>query len=69
MKNVGSNRMLQLNELDELCNEAYENSQIYKDRTKAYHDKYISRKTFELDQKVWLYNSWLYLFSKKLQSH
>ena len=42
MKNIGSNRRLQLNELEELCNEAYENSRIYKARTKAYHDTYIS---------------------------
>ena len=68
IKNVGSNRRLQLNELDEQRNEAYENSWIYKDQTKAYHDKYISKKTFELDQKVWLYNSRLHLFPRKLQS-
>ena len=61
MKNA-SNRRLQLNELKELRNEAYESSQIYKARTKAYHDKYISRKMFESNQKMWLYNSRLRLF-------
>jgi len=30
MKQAGSNRMIQLNELDELRNEAYENTKIYK---------------------------------------
>ena len=42
MKNAGSNRRLQLNELEELRNEAYESVKIYKARTKAYHDKFIA---------------------------
>jgi len=47
MKQVGSNRTLQLSELDEFCNEAYENAKIYKVKTKAFHDEMISRKSFE----------------------
>ena len=35
---------------------------------KAFHDKYISRKTFEPNQKVWLFNSRLKLFPGKLRS-
>ena len=35
---------------------------------KAFHDKYICRKTFELNQKVWLLNSQLKLFPRKLRS-
>ena len=57
-----------MNELEELQNEAYESSRIYKARTKAYHDKLINRKTFEPNQKVWLYNSRLRLFPGKLRS-
>ena len=68
MKTTGSNRRLQLNELEELCNEAYESAKIYKVRTKAYHDKFIARKIFEPNQKVWLFNSRLYLFFEKLRS-
>ncbi|XP_073106151.1 transposon Ty3-I Gag-Pol polyprotein isoform X1 [Elaeis guineensis] len=68
MKNAGSNRRLQLNELEELRNEAYESVKIYKARTKAYHDKFIARKTFEPNQKVWLFNSRLRLFPGKLHS-
>ena len=41
MKKAGFNRSLQLNKLEELHNEAYENARIYKTRTKAYHDKFI----------------------------
>ena len=43
-------------------------SRIYKTRTKAYHDKFISRKIFKPNQKVWLYNSRLRLFIEKLRS-
>ena len=46
-KIAGEKRMLQLSELDEFCNEAYENAQIYKERKKALHDKHITRKEFE----------------------
>ena len=68
MKQAGSNRRLQLNELDELRNEAYENAKIYKTKTKTFHDKMISRKSFEPNQKVWLFNSKLKLFPSKLRS-
>ena len=68
MKSAGSNRRLQLNELDELRNDAYKSSCIYKARTKAFHDKYIFRKSFEPNQKVCLFNSWLRLFLGKLRS-
>ncbi|XP_062075775.1 uncharacterized protein LOC133779893 [Humulus lupulus] len=33
---AGKNRLMQLNELDEFRNEAYENAKIYKERTKAW---------------------------------
>ncbi|XP_058223188.1 uncharacterized protein LOC131332893 [Rhododendron vialii] len=62
------NRKLQLVELEELRNEAYESARIYKDRTKAFHDKDIVRKSFEVGQKVWLFNSRLKLFPGKLRS-
>ena len=65
---VSSHRALQLNELEELRNEAYESSRIYKAQTKAFHDKNISRKTFQVHQKVWLFNSRLRLFPGKLKS-
>jgi len=65
---AGSNRKLQLNELEELRNDAYESSRIYKARTKAFHDSHINRKSFEPGQKVWLFNSRLKLFPGKLRS-
>ncbi|KAI3448686.1 hypothetical protein Pfo_005351 [Paulownia fortunei] len=61
-------RKLQINELEELRNDAYENSKIYKARIKDFHDNKISRKIFEVGQKVLLYNSRLHLFPGKLRS-
>ncbi|XP_062080955.1 uncharacterized protein LOC133785755 [Humulus lupulus] len=44
---ASENRILKLNELDEFRNEAYENAKIYKERTKAWHDKNLVRKEFQ----------------------
>lgn len=60
--------MLQVQELEEIRNEAYENARIYKDKTKAFHDKHIHRKNFNEGQKVVLYHSRLKLFPGKLKS-
>ena len=68
LDDVGNVRKLQLNELEELRNNTYENSRIIKVRTKVFHDKRIFWKTFEIGQKVWLYNSRLHLFIGKLKS-
>ena len=61
-------RILQLNELEEFRNEAYENAKIYKEKTKAWHDKHIARKELEPGQRVLLLNSRLKLFPGKLKS-
>ncbi|XP_058185723.1 uncharacterized protein LOC131302946 [Rhododendron vialii] len=68
MATAGLHRKLQLAELEELRNEAYDSARIYKDRTKAFHDKHIVRKSFEVGQKVWLFNSRLKFFPGKLRS-
>ncbi|XP_026435149.1 uncharacterized protein LOC113332866 [Papaver somniferum] len=65
---AGEHRKLQLNELEEIHNDAYESSRIYKEKTKAFHDKMISRKSFEVGQKVLLFHSRLKLFPGKLRS-
>ncbi|XP_068315023.1 uncharacterized protein [Pyrus communis] len=67
-KDAGIARKLQLNELEELRNEAYENAKIYKERTKLYHDKAILRKEFHQGMKVLLFDSRLRLFPGKLKS-
>ncbi|CAN6586207.1 unnamed protein product [Malus baccata var. baccata] len=48
--------------------DAYENARIYKEKTKAFHDKMIRGKTFTIGQKVLLFNSRLRLFPGKLRS-
>ena len=65
---VGLHRKLQLNELEEIQNEAYENARIYKEKTTAFHDKMIRSKRFYVGQKVLLFNSRLLLFPGKLHS-
>ncbi|KAF8095643.1 hypothetical protein N665_0328s0022 [Sinapis alba] len=61
-------RLIQLNELDEIRHQTYENSKLYKERTKAYHDKKIISKHFKLNDQLLLYNSRLTLFLRKLRS-
>ena len=54
---TGLQRKLQLSEIEELRNDAYDNSRIYKEKLKAAHDKQILRKNFEPNQQVHLYDS------------
>ena len=65
---AGEKRLPQLSELDEFRNEAYENARIYKEKTKAWHNKHITRKEFEAGQQVLLFNSCLKLFPGKFKS-
>jgi hypothetical protein len=65
---AGKKRLLDLNELNELRHQAYDNSHIYKEKVKKWHDTHISRKTFEKGQKVWLFDARLKLFPGKLRS-
>jgi len=59
--------ILQLHELEEIQNEALDNSLIYKAKTKAYHGKLLLRKTFEVGQKVLMYNTKLHSFLASLK--
>ena len=61
-------RLLQLNELEELRNEAYDSARIYKDKTKKWHDQRILRIEFKAGDQVLLFNSRLRLFLGKLKS-
>ncbi|XP_038882397.1 uncharacterized protein LOC120073665 [Benincasa hispida] len=46
LTSAGEVQKLQLNELVEWRMNAYENSKIYKERTKKWHDNRISKRTF-----------------------
>ncbi|GJV04668.1 reverse transcriptase domain-containing protein [Tanacetum coccineum] len=55
----------QLNELNELRDQAYENSLIYKEKTKKLHDSKIKNRIFNVGDQVLLFNSRLkILFGK-----
>ncbi|KAI5343195.1 hypothetical protein L3X38_011071 [Prunus dulcis] len=65
---AGHVRKFQLNELEEIRHESYENAKLYKERTKSYHDRNIQRKEFTKGMSVLLFNSRLRLFPGKLKS-
>nr|GFB42880.1 reverse transcriptase domain-containing protein [Tanacetum cinerariifolium] len=48
LKTASDHRKLQLNELNELRDQAYENSLIYKERTKKLHDAKIKNRIFNV---------------------
>ncbi|GJS48345.1 reverse transcriptase domain-containing protein, partial [Tanacetum coccineum] len=68
LKTAGDHRKLQLNELNELRDQAYENSLIYKEKTKKLHDSKIKNRIFNVGDQVLLFNSRLKIFSGKLKS-
>nr|GFA85400.1 reverse transcriptase domain-containing protein [Tanacetum cinerariifolium] len=68
LKTAGNHRKLQLNELSELRDQAYENSVIYKERTKKLHDSKIKNHIFNVGDQVLLFNSRLKIFSGKLKT-
>nr|GFB06667.1 reverse transcriptase domain-containing protein [Tanacetum cinerariifolium] len=63
LKTAGDHRKLQLNELSELRDQAYENSLIYKERTKKLHDEKIKNRIFNVGDQVFLFNYRLKIFS------
>nr|GEY53359.1 reverse transcriptase domain-containing protein [Tanacetum cinerariifolium] len=66
---AGDYQKVQLNELNELCDHAYENSLIYKEKTKRIHDSKIKNRVFNVHDRVLLFNSRLKIFSGKLKTH
>nr|GEY07075.1 reverse transcriptase domain-containing protein [Tanacetum cinerariifolium] len=68
LKTAGDHRKLQLNELNKLRDQAYENSLIYKERIKKLHDSKIKSRIFNVGDQVLLFNSRLKIFSGKLKT-
>nr|GEY82718.1 reverse transcriptase domain-containing protein [Tanacetum cinerariifolium] len=68
LKTAGDHRKVQINELNELCDQAYENSLIYKEKIKRFHDSKIKNRVFNIGDRVLLFNSRLKIFSGKLKS-
>ncbi|GKC88851.1 hypothetical protein Tco_1149500, partial [Tanacetum coccineum] len=68
VQTAGDHRKVQLNELNKLRDQAYENSLIYKEKTKRIHDAKIKNRVFNVGDRVLLFNSRLKIFSGKLKS-
>nr|GFA29379.1 reverse transcriptase domain-containing protein [Tanacetum cinerariifolium] len=66
LQTTGDHRKVQLNELRD---QAYENSLIYKEKTKRLHDSNIKDRVFNIGDRVFLFSSLLKIFSGKLKSH
>nr|GEX08540.1 reverse transcriptase domain-containing protein [Tanacetum cinerariifolium] len=65
---AGDHQKVQLNELNELRDHAYENSMIYKENTKRIHDFKIKNCVFNVGDRVNLFNLRLKIFSSKLKT-
>nr|GEX07897.1 retrovirus-related Pol polyprotein from transposon 17.6 [Tanacetum cinerariifolium] len=68
LKTAGDHRLVQINELNELRDQAYENSLIYKEKTKRLRDSKIKNRAFNIGDRVLLFNSRLKIFFGKLKS-
>nr|GEV25718.1 hypothetical protein [Tanacetum cinerariifolium] len=68
LKTAGDHRKVQINELNELRDQAYENSLIYKEKTKRLHDSKIKNHVFNIGDRVLLFKYRLKIFSGKLKS-
>ena len=65
---AGKEHKLRLQELEENRLEVYDTSVIYKGKAKTFHDANLSRKEFQVGEKVLLFISKLKLFPGKLNS-
>nr|GEU73663.1 reverse transcriptase domain-containing protein [Tanacetum cinerariifolium] len=68
LKTVGDHQKPQLNELNELRDQAYKISLTYKEKTKKLHDSKIKNRIFNVSDRVLLFNSCLKIFSGKLKT-
>ncbi|GJZ78603.1 hypothetical protein Tco_0643440 [Tanacetum coccineum] len=57
-----------MNELNELRDQVYKNSLIYKEKAKRIHDSKIKNRVFNVGDRVLLFNSRLKIFSGKLKT-
>nr|GEV45706.1 reverse transcriptase domain-containing protein [Tanacetum cinerariifolium] len=68
LKIAGDHQKVQLNELNELRYQAYEDSLIYKEKTKKIHDFKIKDRIFNVGDRVLLFDYRLNIFSGKLKT-
>nr|GEX11054.1 reverse transcriptase domain-containing protein [Tanacetum cinerariifolium] len=65
---ASDHRKVQLNELNKLLDQAYDNPLIYKEKTKKIHDSKIKDYVFNVNDRVLLFNFRLKIFSGKLNT-
>nr|GEU53028.1 DNA-directed DNA polymerase [Tanacetum cinerariifolium] len=65
LKTASDQKKVQINELHD---QAYKNSLVYKEKTKRLHDSKIKNRVFNIGDRVLLFNSYLKIFSGKLKS-
>nr|GEW15680.1 reverse transcriptase domain-containing protein [Tanacetum cinerariifolium] len=68
LQTTGDHRKVQINELNKLRDQAYENSLIYKEKTKRLHDSKIKDRIFNIGDRVLLFNFRLKIFSGKIKT-
>nr|GEY88956.1 reverse transcriptase domain-containing protein [Tanacetum cinerariifolium] len=68
LQTTGDHKKVQLNELNELRDQACENSLIYKEKTKRLYDSKVKDRVFNIGDRVLLHNSRLKIFSGKLKT-
>nr|GEV84807.1 reverse transcriptase domain-containing protein [Tanacetum cinerariifolium] len=68
LKSAGDHWKVQMKELNELRDQAYQNSIIYKEKTKKIHDSKIKNRVFNIGDRVLLFNSRLTISSGKLKT-
>nr|GEX63511.1 reverse transcriptase domain-containing protein [Tanacetum cinerariifolium] len=66
---AADHRKVQLNKLNKLHDQAYENSLIYKEKTMRLHDSKIKDRVFNVGDRILLFNSRLNIFSGELKTH
>jgi hypothetical protein len=69
LKAAGTKRKIQIAKLEEWREKAYHSANLYKERTKRWHDKRVKTKQFKPGDKILLFNSHVRLFGHdKLRS-
>nr|GEX20457.1 reverse transcriptase domain-containing protein [Tanacetum cinerariifolium] len=68
LKSTGDHQKVQMNELNELQDQAYENYLIYKEKIKKIHGSKIKYRIFNVGDRILLFNSRFKIFSRKLKT-
>ena len=62
-------RLEQLNELDEIRQEAVQRTSIVQQQRAKWHDKYVKEKRFQVEDWALLFDSEFKYFQRKFQTH